>query len=107
MNNEINLGFGEKGTKESELIFVDDDAYFKHQRAYNSVRTITLKNGCLTLNKESWSNGEISYSSCRAGVKKGEVKYITSLIKGAFDAPLYVREECIRYLLKLYFNIEG
>ena len=107
MKTEINLGFGEKGTKESELIFVDDDAYFKHQRAYNSVKTLTLKNGTLTLDTEAWANGENTTSSARRGVKKGEVKYITSLINGAFDAPLYVRKECIRYLLKLYFNIEG
>ena len=106
MKTEINLGFGEKGTKESELIFVDDDAYFKHQRAYNSVKTLTLKNGTLTLFVESWSNGETENSSCRAGVKKGEVEYITSLINGAFDGPLYVRKECIKYLMHLYFNIE-
>ena len=98
MNNEI--------VDEEEEVFVSDDAHFKHECAYQSVRTISLGNGTLTLFVESWSNGETENSSCRAGVKKGEVAYVTSLINGAFDAPLYVRKECIKYLMHLYFNIE-
>ena len=101
MNNEI---FGK--VDEEEEVFVSDEAHFKHECAYQSVRTISLKNGTITLDTEAWANGENTTSSARRGVKKGEVKYITSLINGAFDAPLYVRIECIKYLMHLYFNIE-
>ena len=53
---------------EEEEVFVSDDAHFKHECAYQSVRTLTLKNGTLTLNKESWANGENTTSSARRGV---------------------------------------